>query len=317
MNITTRAAALAVTAALALPWPAVATAAALAPGTIPATRVATSIPLRDPKVGMQSMARTSATGSWMIAQVSQSGRGNRTTAQHAAAGDMTVSHVSAAGTQVLSYMYLRGFGHGESIGITAASPGLYLWAESNATLTNTPFPGDAFGTRIARIKWAAGTTVTPSSPTVKVYNPLPGNYYLTPSIDADDNLIGVRYMDPAGGVHVAVYDLDAFTAGAFTPLRTIDLPAPPGTDQGWALLPGGDTVAVLTGDHYTDTNPSPGNTKITWYDSSGAVTAQSADLVNPGMVFREPEGLTVAGGVLYSGFTSGNSPDHRANIYSQ
>lgn len=287
--------------------------AATAPGTVPGTAAVTRAVMHGTTSGMQSEARTSATGTWIIAQVTQSGRRGLTQAQHGAAGDLTLSHVS--GGKTVSWMYLRGFGHGESVAVQPSARGFWVWAEAKSTLSHTPFPGDAFGTRVARFRWRAGATIWPSSRGVQVFDPVPGSYYVTPSLDLADGLIGIRYMDAAGAVHVVTYGLGQFTARHYEPVTSITLPPPPGTDQGWALLPGGKTVAVLTGDHYTAANPAPGDTVITWYGSSGAVTASAADQVAASLSYREPEGLTVAGGSLCSGFTSGGSSARRASVY--
>jgi hypothetical protein len=306
------AAAGAAAAALMITTGQAASAAPAVPGQVPGTAAVTGITMHDTTSGMQSMARTSATGTWVIAQVTQSGRGGLTRAQHAARGDLTLSHVS--GGRTVSWMYLHGFGHGESIAIQPDPGGFWVWAEARATLSHTPFPGDAFGTQVARFRWRSGATITPSAAGVQVFSPVPGSYYMTPSLDLADGLIGIRYADAAGAVHVITYDLAAFTARSYVPVTRTGLPPPGGTDQGWALLPG-RTTAVLTGDHYTAANPPPGDTVITWYDTAGKIAARAADHVAAGDAYREPEGLTTAAGLLCSGFTSGGATARRASIY--
>jgi hypothetical protein len=257
---------------------------------------------------MQGFARTSPDGTWIFAQVTQDGRFGRSEDWHHAHGDLTLTHVSEDGTRVLSWMYLKGFGHGQSVAITHAHPGLWIWLEAVAE----PSGADAFGTRIARFKWSAGKTITPTSAGVELYDPNPGTSLNAPAIAG--SLIAAQYRDTAGGVHVAVYPVAGFLARNYTATVRLTRPEPPGTSQGWGLLPGGTQVVWLTGTRTTGANPPPGNTFLTTWDAGG-VTGQQLVTDAPGMAWREPEGVHIGGGLVCYGFASGEPGAHRANVY--
>jgi hypothetical protein len=275
------------------------------------TPVLSGVALHDGGAVMQSFARTGATGSWFFAQVMQEGRFGQSHAYHLARGDLTLTHVSADGTRRLSYMYLRGFGHGEAISVQWANPGIYIWIEAVSVQGPTSFP-DGFGTKIARFRWAPRATITPYSAGVRLFNPRPGEYRVAPSVDVRHNLITVRWMTAASVTSYSAYRLDAFTAGNFTPLYTIAAPPAPGTGQGWAMIPGGGSADWLTGDHTSSSNPPPGDTLLTTF---GAATGQLFLADAPDMHWREPEGLQFLAGQVCNGWATGTSATRLANVW--
>jgi hypothetical protein len=269
--------------------------------------------LHDAGSVMQSFARTSAAGTWITAQVMQDGRLGRSHAYHLRHGDLTLTHLSADGHQILSWMYLKGFGHGESISVQAAHPGLWIWTEAVSRQGPDEFP-DGFGTQIARFRWAAGRTITPTSAGVRLFDPHPGTWRNAPSISG--GFIAARYMLSNGTAAADVYTLGDFLNHRFTPVLHLPRPQPPGTGQGWALLPTADRIAWLTGDHYSAANPPPGDTKLTIYGTSGIIS-QEAILDGLGLSWREPEGVQATGGQLCYGFASGPADGRRASVYCQ
>lgn len=279
----------------------------------PGCEILTGVTLAEPDTTMQGFARSSpVSGSWYFTQVIAP------YATHAPAGDLAMTHAAAAGAtgaDIISTMTLKGFGHGQEFGIQPRDEGgVWVWIEAVAAAGPDDNP-DGFGTKIARFKWAGGTTITPKSAGVTLFDPHPGTYRNAPMLGLPDQLIGVRYVTADGGEFADVYDLAAFTAGTYGPLRTIPRPAgvPPGA-QGHALMPGGTAVMLLTGSP-TDpaTNPAPGNTVLTVYDAAGILSQQAVtDL--PGMTRREPEGVQIMNGLLFSGFASGGSGALAANL---
>jgi hypothetical protein len=259
---------------------------------------------------MQGFARTSPDGSWIFTQVMQDGRFGQPSGYHHAHGDLTLTHVGEDGTRILSWMYLRRFGHGQSIAIQHAHPGLWIWLEAAAV--QDPGGPDAFGTRIARFRWDAGRTITPQSAGVELYDPNPGTSLNAPAITG--SLIATQYRDGAGAAAVAVYPLASFLARNYTPLTRIPRPDPPGISQGWGLLPDGVSVIWLTGTRTSSANPPPGNTLLTAYDATG-ITGQVLVTDAPAMAWREPEGVHVSAGQVCYGFASGQPGAFRANVY--
>ena len=278
--------------------------------------VLAGVTLRDKRSGMQSFARIPG-GGWLFTQVTQGRPG--TARWHSRRGDLTLSCVADDGSRVLSWMHLKGFGHGQSVSVQPATDGLRIWVEAVSVQGPDTNP-NGYGTQIARFTWAPRRTITPWSPGVELYDPVPRCFRVSPSLSAADHLIGARYMTDDSKHHVAVYPLDRFLARDYTPVRVIAEPPPPPprpTPQGWALLPGGTRVVLLTGDHYPAAGPPPGNTKLKVYGAGGITQQAVTDA--PGLRFREPEGVQPgpAGQVCY-GFASRprrRRLSMRANIY--
>jgi hypothetical protein len=269
------------------------------------------VALHDGGSVMQGFTRTPA-GGWIFTQVMQEGRFGKPHDWHMTHGDLTLTRLDSSGT-ILSWMYLKGFGHGQGISVQSATSQPWIWIEAVSQQGPDDFP-DGFGTQIARFKWHPGATINHATDGVHLYDPLPGNWRLSPCLAGD--LISVRYTTPSMAKRFAVYQVAGFLARDFTPLWTIDQPSVPGTPQGWALLPGGKQVAMLTGTAYSDTNPPPGNTFLTIFGKAGVV---SRTFVNDGqgLSWREPEGVQAIGGRICYGFASGPADGRKASIYCQ
>jgi hypothetical protein len=277
------------------------------------TAVITGVTLHDRRKGMQAFARIPG-GGWIFTQVSQTGRAGHTAAWHAARGDLTLSHVTGDGGRVVGWMYLRGFGHGQSVSVQPATDGLWVWVEAVSVRGPGANP-NGYGTQVARFRWRPGATITPWTAGVELYDPVPGAVHVSPSLSLADELAAVRYMTADSKIHVAVYPLAAFLARDYTPAAVIDEPPPGGTVQGWALLPGGQQVALLTGTATTAANPPPGDTRILTYGADGLISAEPVTAA-PGLPWREPEGIQPApGGAVLSGFASRRRLGRVANIY--
>ncbi|MDX3691521.1 teichoic acid biosynthesis protein C [Streptomyces europaeiscabiei] len=228
------------------------------------------------------------------------------------AGDLCISQLDLHGNYV-SYMHLNGFGHGVAFGVRPSGTSSHLWIESNAN-------GNGYGTKLAFIKYSAGTTLDSSSTSFGRFQPISGASEYTCSIDPVYNRMIVRYHKD-GAKHIAVYELSDTDKGDFSnPLVKFTPPPISGTPQGYALY--GSYMYFQTGDHYSDTNQAPGNTYLTSINVNTGKIAQGPVLTKAGstLKWREPEGLAVyrtdAGeSRLFLGFATGDEGDRRSSIF--
>ncbi|HEY5990761.1 MAG TPA: hypothetical protein VIV12_30850, partial [Streptosporangiaceae bacterium] len=229
---------------------------------------------------------------------------------HESHGGLTLTMVSPGGER-LGHMFLRGFGHGISLGVERRLTGLWVWTE--VLSREDPETGKGFGTAVARFRWRPGRTVTPQSRGVRVFRPVGAAEHVTPHLDLPRGLVAVRYRQN-GAARVARHRLADFRRGDYAPLTITTEPPHEGVGQGWAVA--GETLWRLEGEAYGPSNPSPGNTVITRYGLDGTVAAKSPCNIAAALSWREPEGLLVRDGELLVGFASGPHGDRRANIYA-
>ncbi|MFF9625664.1 teichoic acid biosynthesis protein C [Streptomyces griseosporeus] len=228
------------------------------------------------------------------------------------AGDLCISHLDFQGNYV-SYMHLNGFGHGVAFGVSPSGTSSYLWVEADAN-------ANGYGTKLARIKYVAGTTLDSSDTSIVKYAPIAGAAEYTCSIDPVYNRMIVRYH-MNGAKHIAVYNLADANAGDFSnPLANFPQPTISGTAQGYTLY--GSYMYFMTGDAYSSTNPDPGNTYLYSININTGQIVQGPTLTKAGstLVYREPEGLAIyrtdAGeSRLFLGFASGVEGDRRSSIF--
>ncbi|MFD9854141.1 signaling protein [[Kitasatospora] papulosa] len=210
------------------------------------------------------------------------------------AGDMCVTAYNRAGSAA-RHMYLRGFGHGISMGVEPSGDGPLLWVESDADT------GTGYGRAVARVPFRHGTVLDSTSPSVRHHRPLPRSHRIHPAVDVAGNRILLSHR--AGrSPRYTVYALDEFLAGSYRPLfdgrnNALRLGE---TLQGCAVH--GDHVYQLTGTPYTDPegdNPPEdgGNTFVSAIDMrSGETGGRRKVSVALRLPFREPEGLAVRPG---------------------
>ncbi|MER5373257.1 teichoic acid biosynthesis protein C [Streptomyces sp. NPDC002553] len=228
------------------------------------------------------------------------------------AGDLCISQLDFDGNYV-SYMHLNGFGHGVAFGVRPSGSSSYLWIETEAN-------GNGYGTKLAYVKYSAGTTLDASSTSFGRFQPISGATEYTCSIDPVYNRMIVRYHKD-GGKHIAVYDVADADRGDFSsPLVKFTPPAISGTPQGYTLY--GSYMYFLTGTAYSDTNKDPGNTYLTSINVNTGAIAQGPTLTKAGstLTYREPEGLAIyrtdAGeSRLFLGFATGEEGDRRSSIF--
>ncbi|WP_247721041.1 phage baseplate protein [Streptomyces sennicomposti] len=270
-------------------------------------------------------------------------------------GDLTVTKWDMSGN-VLGYMYLRGFGHGMSIGIEPVGGSAYLWTEVDAVALSD---GTSRGRRLARFPFVNGRVLDSTSADLTTYTPVPGSTVNTASVDPVYGRLVVRFQDTDGIKKYQVHDLDLARLGIWSePLAAIDEPditAVPGwplTTYGHPFLQGyvvvGRYLYMLHGNSYGSTEkingqnvvisqPNVGNTFISSVDlTTGAFSPAPPSPfnvnVNPcytaaayTLDYREPEGLGVyipdlAQPGVFSigmGFASGPEGARLASIYGK
>lgn len=239
--------------------------------------------------------------------------------ERATHGDMCLTKLSLTGTQ-LGHMYLRGFGHGASIGVEPSGSTSYIWTEADA---NQEFTG--YGMAVARFAYVNGRVLDSDDSAVDKLYVAPGSTSNRPSVDMRHGRLLVQYMLDENEYRYRVLDLEQAKRGDVLPLY--DIPrvgiADTETPQGVALL--GDYLYQMTGTHYTDENgdnpPSKhGNTYLTAvHVPTSTVVQRSRSEAAYSLDYREPEGLAIELGVspprLCMGFASGATGDRKYTIY--
>ena len=229
-------------------------------------------------------------------------------------GDLCITQLDFDGNYV-GHMYLKDFGHGVSFGAQGVGSASYLWTEVEAN-------SNGYGKKLARFKFASGTTLSSSSTSLKKFAPISGATEYTCSIDPVKNHLIVRHQ-LSDGKHIAVFDLNKATNGDFSsPLASFKHPSlntKSATFQGYAAY--GQYIYLLTGNSY-DASGGVVNSEVTTVDMNTGSVIQGPILTKAGstLTFREPEGLaiyeTVAGEVrLFLGFASGKGGDRRSNLF--
>ncbi|OKJ70604.1 teichoic acid biosynthesis protein C [Streptomyces sp. CB02460] len=294
-------------------------------------------PLRDATI-LQSFGYDNANGHIYLAQVTQGGlklageSAPVSAADRNLNGDLTITKWDMSGN-TLGYMYLRGFGHGMSIGVEPVGGTAYLWTETDGQKTKDPVhPNDdtkwtSRGQRLARFPFVNGKVLDYGSAGLATYQPVPGTTRYTASVDPVYGRLAIRFRDTDGVYVFQVHDLDLARLGVWTqPLASIREPrltAIPGWPlstygdpflQGYAvvgrylyMLHGNsyDSKQVIDGQTVVISQPGIGNTFITSVNlTTGALDPAPPvpfkETVNPAhtaaaysLEYREPEGLGV------------------------
>ncbi|WP_148232942.1 MULTISPECIES: teichoic acid biosynthesis protein C [Thermomonospora] len=231
-----------------------------------------------------------------------------------ASGDLVINRLDFSGRRT-GHMYLRGFGHGISIGVEPSGKNTYLWVEVD------PVGASARGTRLARFKFVHGKTLTGDSPALAKYRPIPGIRSVTAAIDPVNRRLAMRYRKN-GRRRVAVYKLADIKARRYHK-RLVDVALPPQKGevfQGYALY--GRYLYTYYGTAYGPGNPKPGNARLSTIDLNTGKRIAGPTLTKAGasLPYREPEGMAVyrtASGQmrLFFGFASGDLGERRANLF--
>jgi hypothetical protein len=238
-------------------------------------------------------------------------------------GDLCITKLDLSGRR-LGHMYLRGFGHGEQIGLEPAGTGAapYLWTEYRAR--------NGWGTRLARFRFANGATITSGSARISDRTPpLTGLSDPRPALDPWNNRLVVRFRR-GGRLRAVVYDLDDAVRGRLSSryrLTEVGLPNPSASTQpaqGFALF--GQYMYLFHGTAYGvgDSRAPTGNAHLTCVDlNTGRVVERRLTKAFAGLSYREPEGMAIqlvspgspaAQARLCFGFASGAAGARKASI---
>lgn len=249
---------------------------------------------------MQSFAIDSIARHVYVVQIVQAGTplpgdapGEHTYAQRARRGDLTMTRLDLAGNK-LGHMYLKGYGHGVSIGLERLGRSVYLWTEVDAATE-----GDSgWGTRLARFEFRDGHVLdAASSPEIQRRDLLPGVDRTTVSMDPGYQQLTMRYRRD-GGFRYAIFDLGDVRRyrRSYTPRADVGQPSVLAgtTFQGFTTF--GQYLYLLDGTAYRDSNPpeSHGNIHLTRVNlRSGDVEQRVRTMAGHELHRREPEGMTV------------------------
>jgi hypothetical protein len=236
-------------------------------------------------------------------------------------GDLCVTKLNLAGRR-LGHMYLRGFGHGEQIGVESAGRGAapYLWIEHRSD--------NGWGTRLARFRFRNGATLHDGHSGIADRTPrLTGLSSPRPAIDPWHDRLVVRFRS-RGRLRAAVFDLDDAKKGLLDRahrLAEVRLPDPDASSQpsqGFALF--GEYVYLFHGSAYGrgGSKAPTGNARLTCVDlNTGQVVERRLTTAFHHLSYREPEGMAIqvpsAGNGqprLCFGFASGPAGARKASI---
>ncbi|WP_406221896.1 teichoic acid biosynthesis protein C [Streptomyces decoyicus] len=231
-------------------------------------------------------------------------------------GDLCLNRLTLDGSSA-GHMYLKGFGHGGSIGLEESANGATLWTEWDAN------PSSGYGRGVCRFRFTDGQVLERGSGELDTCHPVMGSTSNFPALDVTHRQLLLRYKRD-GIPRFALYDLDRFRARWHLPLADF---AQPGADlglpfQGMALY--GNYAYQLLGSAYGTGNPasSGGNTRLYRIDlRTGRVVWQQLERTAPGLSPREPEGLAVLRGSgtprLCLGFVEGPAGGRSFRLYDK
>ncbi|MFP3992569.1 teichoic acid biosynthesis protein C [Streptomyces sp. E11-3] len=230
-------------------------------------------------------------------------------------GDLCLNRLTLDGFPA-GHMYLKGFGHGGSIGLQPSTVGITLWTEWDAN------PRSGYGRGVCRFRFTPGRVMSRDSGDLRTYRPVPGSTSNYPALDVVHHRLLLRYKT-RGVARFALYDLTQFGARRFRPLA--DFPQP-GADlrlpfQGMALY--GNHAYQLLGSAYGPDNPasSGGDARLYRIDlRTGRVVWEQLERTAPDLDPREPEGLAILHRRgdeprLCLGFTEGPAGARRFRLY--
>ncbi|WP_328968047.1 phage baseplate protein [Streptomyces sp. NBC_00239] len=245
-------------------------------------------------------------------------RGALTTGSRREYGDMCVTRLDFDG-KIRGHMYLRGFGHGISLGVEPTDGRTHLWVEGDAAGGKS-----GYGRTVTRVPFRDGSVLDSSDPDVRHQEPLPGALATHPALDLETRRVLVSFREGTERRY-AIYPMDRFRKGAHGALHELpDVWQRDGESfQGCALY--GDYIYQLTGSPYTDDegeNPPSdgGNTYVSAIDvQTGKRAGRQLVTAAPDLDFREPEGIAVsmAGGRprLCVGFSVKSGDRRKLTVY--
>ncbi|GAA2612857.1 hypothetical protein GCM10009863_28220 [Streptomyces axinellae] len=136
-------------------------------------------------------------------------------------GDLCMNALSMSG-EPLGHMYLKGFGHGGTLGVEPRRHGRpALWTEGDAN------PSSGYGRGLARFRFRPGMVLEHHDRELETFRPRPGSTKNQVALDPYARRLLLRYRH-AGAYRFALYDLARFRAGSFQALTDFVQPMPEG-----------------------------------------------------------------------------------------
>ncbi|MFD3541432.1 hypothetical protein ACFWUQ_18310 [Streptomyces sp. NPDC058662] len=209
------------------------------------------------------------------------------------AGNMRLNRLDRTTGEVTGSMYLKGFGHGISMGAEPVGADTYLWTEVGPVYPNDGV-STGFGAAVTRFRFAAGTTLDQAAvPAAQKFSPA-GAVKTGPSVDLAHNTLTICYFKD--GVRLFTrYDLARAAQGQWAQVgETFTMPegAETGlTFQGYTVLNG---VLYVYQWKKAPVTVYPGTAYITSYALETRQKLDSRVVTGAdGLERREPEGLAV------------------------
>lgn len=198
-------------------------------------------------------------------------------------GDLCMNALSMTG-EPLGHMYLRGFGHGGTMGVETRHPGRpALWTEWDASSST----GNGRG--LARFRFRPGAVLEHHDGALDTFRPRPGSTKNQVALDPYARRLLLRYRR-SGAYRFALYDLDRFRAGNFQALTDFVQPMPDGHlyHQGMAVY--GNYAYQLT---CSENGPSAEPLLTCVHLGTGRTVQRVRPAPASGGGLFEPEGLAV------------------------
>ena len=234
-------------------------------------------------------------------------------------GDLCLTRLDLAGKK-LGHMYLRGFGHGASLGVEVSGSRTYIWTEADASRKS------GYGRGVARVEFADGKVLDSDSDAVHVHHPVKGATGLRPSVDPFDGTLLVHYFDGDGKRRYRLMKLSDVVKGDYTAVHDVAVAGVSGKDVLQGICVFGDYAYAMTGTAYTsESGNNPPSKRGNTYLSSvhlptGKLHQRKWTQAAYSLDYREPEGLAVwprSDGKhrLCLGFASGKPGGRRFTVY--
>lgn len=224
-------------------------------------------------------------------------------------GDLCMNALSMSG-EPLGHMYLKGFGHGGTMGVEPRRHGRpALWTEWDAN------PSSGYGRGLARFRFRPGAVLEHQDSALETFRPRPGSTKNQVALDPYARRLLLRYRS-AGGYRFALYDLARFRAGNFQALTDFVQPMPDGHlyHQGMAVY--GTYAYQLT---CSARGPSAEPLLTCVHLGTGRIVQRVRPEPVAGIGLFEPEGLAVLqhpAPRLCVGFASGEQGVRLFSVYT-
>lgn len=212
-----------------------------------------------------------------------------------AAGNLYLSWLDMAknGATQPQYMTLLGFDHGQQFGVVIDGNDTWIWVGCDAVLSSS---GNAFGSKIARFRWEAGSTInshTASAQVLTKYDLKPGSIGLGCCIDGDTLLL--NFNDPTSNAPCiqpySVTDIIAHGNAAAPLGAAIRLMSYVPTFQGRTVY--GDYCYSITGPGKASYCSDAPDIHIYWQNIWNGISGSSITRAGLALPRREPEGMAI------------------------